>query len=87
MTAAGVKVRHTSPNKLGLVRVCYPQSISEQQRIAAILDDVLFESNRLAGIYQQKLDTLAQLKQSVLQKAFAGELTTQTEQFLQDAVA
>ena len=41
--ASGVKVRHTSPNKLGLVRVRYPQSDSEQKQIAASLDDVLFE--------------------------------------------
>ncbi|MGA7385578.1 MAG: restriction endonuclease subunit S [Methylocella sp.] len=86
-SASGVKVRHTSPKKLGLVTVCYPQSVSEQERIAASLDDVLFESNRLAVIYQQKLDSLPELKQAILQKAFAGELTAQPEQFLQEALA
>jgi type I restriction enzyme S subunit len=72
---------------LGLVRVCYPQSVSEQERIAASLDDVLFESKRLEAIYQQKLDNLAALKQAILQKAFAGELTTQPKQVLPEAVA
>ena len=45
------------------------------------------ETKRLEAIYQQKLDSLAELKQSILQKAFAGELTAQPEQFLQEAVA
>jgi type I restriction enzyme S subunit len=85
--ASGVKVRHTSPNKLGLVRVRYPQSDSEQKRIAASLDDVLFESKRLEGIYQQKLDYLEDLKQAILQKAFAGELTAQPEKALRKAAA
>jgi type I restriction enzyme S subunit len=85
--ASGVKVRHTSPNKLGLVKVRYPLLISEQKRIAASLDDVLFESRRLEVIYQRKLDNLAALKQSILRKAFAGELTGQPEQVLKEAVA
>ncbi|MBW2186331.1 MAG: restriction endonuclease subunit S [Deltaproteobacteria bacterium] len=34
------------------------------------------ETQRLEAIYQQKLESLAELKQSILQKAFAGELTT-----------
>ena len=45
------------------------------------------ETKRLEAIYQQKLDSLAELKQSILQKAFAGELTAQPEQALQEAVA
>jgi hypothetical protein len=39
------------------------------------------------SIYGQKLSALAELKQSILQKAFASELTAQPEQILQEAVA
>ena len=73
--ASGVKVRHTSPDKLGLVEVSFPESIEEQQRIAANLDALLAETRRLARIYKQKLLRLAGLKQAILQQAFSGELT------------
>jgi len=39
------------------------------------LDNFLTETQRLETIYEQKLNALAELKQSILQKAFAGELT------------
>ena len=65
----------------------FPVSISEQKAIVRKLDALSSETQRLEAIYQQKLDALAELKQAVLQKAFAGELTAQPEQFLQEAVA
>ncbi|MGC2225278.1 MAG: hypothetical protein WA624_24395 [Methylocella sp.] len=65
----------------------FPVSISEQQAIVRKLDALSSETQRLEAIYQQKLNGLAELKQAVLQKAFAGELTAQPEQFLQEAVA
>jgi len=74
-SASGVKVRHTSPKKLGSILVAYPPSMVEQQEIADRLNDLLTETQRLETIYQQKLTALAELKQSILQKAFAGELT------------
>lgn len=49
--------------------------VSEQKRLVGSLDDVASESQRLGSIYQQKLTALAELKQSLLQKAFSGELT------------
>jgi type I restriction enzyme, S subunit len=60
---------------------------SEQRAIAAKLDALTAETQHLESLYQSKLAALAELKQSVLQKAFAGELTAQPEQFLQEAVA
>jgi len=38
------------------------------------LDSLSEETKRLEAIYQRKLDALAELKQSLLQRAFAGEL-------------
>jgi type I restriction enzyme, S subunit len=65
-----------------------PRVSPPQQRSAVtILDTLAAETKRLEAIYQQKLASLAELKQSILQKAFAGELTAQPEQFLQEAVA
>jgi type I restriction enzyme, S subunit len=50
-------------------------SIKEQQIIVQKLDALLTETNKLEAIYQQKLNNLEELKKSILQKAFAGELS------------
>ena len=49
-------------------------SLSEQHSIVAKLDALSTETKRLEAIYQQKLAALDELKKSVLQKAFNGEL-------------
>ena len=46
----------------------------EQQTIVQKLDALSAETKRLEAIYQQKLINLEELKKSVLQKAFNGEL-------------
>jgi len=46
-----------------------------QNAIVTELDALVAITRRLEAIYQQKLDDLAELKQSILQKAFSGELT------------
>ena len=74
-TASGAKVRHTSPKKLGAITVHYPLSFEEQQRIGQRLDDYLSYTKQLEALYTQKLNDLKELKQSLLQQAFAGELT------------
>jgi len=48
--------------------------INEQQAIVHQLDALRAETKRLEAIYQQKLLNLEELKKSILQKAFAGEL-------------
>lgn len=49
-------------------------SIKEQQSIVNKLDALRAETQKLEAIYKKKLDCLEELKKSVLQKAFAGEL-------------
>ena len=61
--------------------------IAEQQRIVRKIDTLSSETQRLQTLYQHKLTTLAELKQSILHKAFSGELTAQPERALQEAVA
>jgi len=48
--------------------------INEQQQIVQKLDVLSAETKKLESIYQQKIDDLEELKKSILQKAFAGEL-------------
>ena len=47
----------------------------EQDLIVKELDIFSRQTQRLEAIYQQKLAALNELKQSILQKAFSGELT------------
>jgi type I restriction enzyme S subunit len=51
----------------------YP-TIKEQDDIVKKLDAISSETNKLVSIYQKKIESLAELKKSVLQKAFTGEL-------------
>ncbi len=79
-SASGVKVRHTSPKKLGAIPVCFPSDVREQRRIADTLNVLCAETQQIEGIYRQKLAALNELKQAILQKAFTGELTVDTTQ-------
>jgi type I restriction enzyme, S subunit len=57
--------------------ICFPKSLKEQQTIVQKLDALSAETKKLESIYQQKLNDLEELKKSVLQKAFSGELKTE----------
>jgi len=48
--------------------------ITEQELLISQLDSLSEQTKKLEQIYQRKLELLEELKQSVLQKAFAGEL-------------
>jgi len=84
-SASGVKVRHTSPTKIGEVIVSFPTSTSEQYAIVSKLTDLNEETKRLGAIYQRKLDALDALKKSLLHQAFAGELTARPKQLMREA--
>jgi type I restriction enzyme S subunit len=73
-SASGVKVRHTSPTKIGQVVVAFPTLLSEQQRIVSTMEAVHDETQRLATIYERKLAALDELKKSLLHHAFSGQL-------------
>jgi type I restriction enzyme S subunit len=48
--------------------------IPNQQKVVAKLDELSTETKKLEAIYQQKLKALDELKKSLLNQAFAGEL-------------
>jgi type I restriction enzyme S subunit len=48
--------------------------LKTQQTIVRQLDALSAETKKLETIYQQKINDLEELKKSILQKAFAGEL-------------
>ncbi len=52
----------------------YPKSVKEQKDLIQKFETLSIETKKLEAIYQQKINDLEELKKSVLQKAFAGEL-------------
>ncbi|MBL0115353.1 MAG: restriction endonuclease subunit S [Sphingomonadales bacterium] len=48
---------------------------NEQEQVISKFDDLAGMIRQTEAIYQRKLAALSELKQSLLQKAFAGELT------------
>jgi len=55
--------------------ISFPKSKADQQTIVRQLDVLRAETQKLEAVYQQKLADLEELKKSILQKAFEGELT------------
>jgi type I restriction enzyme S subunit len=56
------------------VLIYFPKSLETQKQIVAQLDQLQIETKKLETIYQQKINNLIELKKSILQKAFKGEL-------------
>lgn len=54
--------------------VSFPKSISDQKSIVKKFEELSEQTKKLEGIYSQKLADLEELKKSVLNKAFTGEL-------------
>lgn len=52
-------------------------TLKEQQTIVRQLDALRAETQKLEAVYQKKIADLEELKKSILQKAFAGELKTE----------
>ena len=50
-------------------------SLPEQKRIVKKIDELKKETQQLEALYQKKISALTEFKQSLLQKAFNGELT------------
>ena len=66
------------------LRCAFP-SIEEQSKIVVLLDGLSASTERLESLYQSRLANLAELRQAILGKAFAGELTANPEKLLQAA--
>lgn len=60
-------------------------TVVQQRAIAELLERARDTSNRLAAIQSQKVALLGDLRQEILRKAFAGELTAQSVEAVQEA--
>ncbi|MDP8208831.1 MAG: restriction endonuclease subunit S [Candidatus Electryonea clarkiae] len=79
--ASGTGVPTLNRNNVHSEPVSVTSSKFEQMRIVEQLNLLHRDTQKLESIYQQKLNTLAELKQSILQKAFVGELTAEIDNF------
>lgn len=80
--SSGAGVPTLNRNNVHNVKIWFPKSIEEQQTIVRQLDALRAETQKLEAIYQQKLLNLEELKKSILQKAFAGELKTEKAELM-----
>jgi len=80
-TVQGVKVTFVNSLKIPV------PPLSKQKDIVTQLDEISAETQRLEAIYRQKIAVLKELKQSILQKAFTGELTADTPKTAKEVTA
>jgi type I restriction enzyme S subunit len=82
----GVRQKNLSLQKIKDIVIAVPE-LQEQQKIVRQLALIREETRRLETIYRQKLAALKELKQSILQKAFTGELTADTSKTVKEELA
>jgi type I restriction enzyme, S subunit len=71
----GLTVGHINMKDIRAFKIYNLPPLNEQERVVTNVSSVLSESKNLEAKYQKKISDLAELKKSILQKAFAGELT------------
>jgi type I restriction enzyme S subunit len=64
--------------------ICLP-AIVDQHLIIGVLDAMREQAERLEALYQKKLVDLCEAKQSILKKAFSGEVTAPPSQAIKEA--
>lgn len=74
----GVRQKNLSLAKIKAINVTFPKSVDEQSKIASQIATIKAEINCLELLGQQKIAALDELKQSLLQKAFTGQLTSKS---------
>lgn len=70
----GVRQKNLNQTKIKAIEIYLPQ-LSTQKDIVSKIDDFNLQLNKLENYYQKKLNELEELKKSILEKAFAGELS------------
>ena len=73
MTPKGAALKHIYLKDIRNFDIAIPKQ-NEQNKIVNQLDELKSQTQFLESNYQQELDALDELKKSILQKAFNGEL-------------
>jgi type I restriction enzyme, S subunit len=77
-SSRGVRQANLSSSSMKAIKISLPP-IAVQKSLVSDFRLLEAETQRLESIYRQKLAALTELKQSILQKAFTGELTADQE--------
>jgi type I restriction enzyme S subunit len=70
----GATIARLYNSNLTSIKIVFPKSLEEQKNILKKINVLSSETKRLEAIYQKKINDLEELKKSVLQRAFSGEL-------------
>ena len=70
----GATISRLYNSNLTSIKIVFPKSLGEQKKLINEMNILSTETKKLEVIYQQKIKDLEELKKSILQKAFAGEL-------------
>ncbi len=84
--ASGSTVQHMRVPDTKVLRIAVP-SLLIQKQVIQKLDTLRIKTQQLAVSYRQKIAALNELKQSILQKAFTGELTADTPKTVKEEIA
>lgn len=66
-------------SKWGNLELAFPPTLVEQASTVEALDELWKETEKLESLYQRKVAAIDELKQSILHKAFSGELAARVE--------
>ncbi|MBU1699050.1 MAG: restriction endonuclease subunit S [Candidatus Eisenbacteria bacterium] len=77
--AGGAGVPTLNRNHVHDVLVTVPSDLREQGKLVARINGMRLQTDSFRMIFDQKLDLLEKLKQSILHKAFTGELTADSK--------
>ena len=72
--SSGAGVPTLNRNNVHSEMVWFPKSVKEQQAIVQKFDALSAETKKLEAVYRKKIEDLEELKKSLLQKAFSGEI-------------
>lgn len=70
----GATISRLYNDNLRQIIISFPKSKSHQKQIVSQLDNLKTETQQLENHYKKKIEDLEELKKSILQKAFSGEL-------------
>ena len=73
-TARGTAQKNMDMTMFRNMQLAYPESLEEQKRIVARLDSMRAKTSEMVAAYDAKLTAAKNLRQSILESAFAGEL-------------
>ena len=75
--STGATVQHINMKDIRAFKIYNLSDLKEQISLVQKLDALKSETKKLETVYQKKIADLEELKKSILQKAFAGELKTE----------